>query len=80
MVFVLFYRKEGKKVEVTVNDNNVDHALRILKKKMQREGIYKDMKIHRHFEKPSEKKARKKVESVRRYRKLLRKRLEKEGY
>ena len=74
------YREEGNKMEVTVNDNNVDHALRILKKKMQREGIYKDMKIHRHFEKPSEKKARKQVESMRRSRKLNRKRLEKEGY
>ncbi|MDR0744853.1 MAG: 30S ribosomal protein S21 [Holosporales bacterium] len=67
-------------MEVSVNDNNVDHALRILKKKMQREGIYKDMKIHRHFEKPSEKKARKRVDSLRRSRKLNRKRLEKEGY
>lgn len=67
-------------MEVTVNDNNVDHALRVLKKKMQREGIYKDMKLHRHFEKPSEKKARKQVESVRRFRKMMRKRLEKEGY
>lgn len=67
-------------MEVIVNDNNVEHALRILKKKMQREGIYKDMKIHRHFEKPSEKKARKQVESVRRFRKMMRKRLEKDGY
>jgi small subunit ribosomal protein S21 len=67
-------------MEVTVNDNNVDHALRILKKKMQREGIYKDMKIHRHFEKPSEKRARKKEESQRRSRKINRKRMEKEGY
>jgi small subunit ribosomal protein S21 len=66
-------------VEVTVNDNNVDHALRILKKKMQREGVYKDMKIHRHFEKPSVKKARKRVESLRRSRKLNRRRIEKEG-
>ena len=67
-------------MEVTVNENNVDHALRILKKKMQREGVYKDMKIHRHYEKPSEKKARKKVESLRRSRKLHRRKLEKEGY
>lgn len=67
-------------MEVIVNDNNVEHALRILKKKMQREGIYKDMKVHRHFEKPSEKKARKQVESVRRFRKMMRKRLEKDGY
>jgi small subunit ribosomal protein S21 len=67
-------------VEVTVNDNNVEHALRILKKKMQREGIYKDMKIHRHFEKPSVKKARKQTESGRRFRKMLRKRMDKDGY
>lgn len=67
-------------MEVIVNDNNVDHALRILKKKMQREGIYKDMKIHRHFEKPSVKKARKRTESLRRSRKLNRRRLAVEGY
>ncbi|MDR2074718.1 MAG: 30S ribosomal protein S21 [Holosporales bacterium] len=67
-------------MEVTVNDNNVEHALRILKKKMQREGIYKDMKIHRHFEKPSEKKARKQTESIRRFKKIMRRRQEKDGY
>jgi small subunit ribosomal protein S21 len=61
-------------MEVTVNDNNVDHALRILKKKMQREGVYKDMKLRRHFEKPSVKKARKRVESLRRSRKANRQR------
>lgn len=67
-------------MEIIVNDNNVDHALRILKKKMQREGVYKDMKLHRHFEKPSDKKARKKTESLRRSRKLGRKRFDREGY
>ncbi|MDR1475704.1 MAG: 30S ribosomal protein S21 [Holosporales bacterium] len=67
-------------MEVTVNSNDVDHALRILKKKMQREGIYKDMKIHRHFEKPSEKKARKRVESLRRARKVHQKRFARDGY
>ncbi|MBQ8650950.1 MAG: 30S ribosomal protein S21 [Alphaproteobacteria bacterium] len=67
-------------MEVLVNDNNVDHALRILKKKMQREGIYKDMKIHRHYEKPSEKKARKRTESLRRSRKQNRRRQIAEGY
>jgi small subunit ribosomal protein S21 len=77
-VFLVFIY--GKKVEVTVNDNNVEHALRILKKKMQREGIYKDMKIHRHFEKPSEKKARKQTESIRRFKKIMRRRQEKDGY
>jgi small subunit ribosomal protein S21 len=67
-------------VEVTVRDNNVDQALRVLKKKMQREGVYREMKLRRHFEKPSEKRAREQSEAVRRYRKLMRKRLEREGY
>jgi small subunit ribosomal protein S21 len=67
-------------VEVTVRDNNVDQALRALKKKMQREGIYREMKVRRHFEKPSVKKAREQSEASRRYRKLMRKRMDREGY
>ncbi len=67
-------------MEVVVRDNNVDQALRALKKKMQREGIYREMKLRRHFEKPSEKRAREQSEAVRRHRKLMRKRLEREGY
>jgi small subunit ribosomal protein S21 len=67
-------------VQVLVRDNNVDQALKALKKKMQREGIFREMKLRRHFEKPSEKKAREKAEGVRRLRKLQRKRLEREGY
>ena len=59
---------------VSVRDNNVDQALRILKKKMQREGVFREMKT------PSEKKARELAESTRRVRKLMRKRLEREGY
>ena len=66
-------------VQVIVRDNNVDQALRALKKKMQREGLFREMKIRRHYEKPSVKKAREKSESVRRYRKLERKRKEIEG-
>jgi small subunit ribosomal protein S21 len=67
-------------VEVVVRDNNVDQALRVLKKKMQREGIYREMKLRRHYEKPSVKRAREQAEAVRRFRKLMRKRLEREGY
>jgi len=67
-------------VHVTVRDNNVDQALRALKKKMQREGIFREMKLRRHFEKPSQRRKRERAEAVRRYRKLLRKRLEREGY
>ena len=60
-------------VQVFVRENNVDQALRALKKKMQREGIFREMKMRRHYEKPSEKRAREKAEAVRRARKLARK-------
>ena len=60
-------------IEVMVRDNNVDQALRVLKKKMQREGVFREMKMRKHFEKPSEKKVRVKAESIRRRRKLARK-------
>jgi small subunit ribosomal protein S21 len=67
-------------VEVYVRDNDVNAALRILKKKMQREGTFREMKRRRSYEKPSERRAREHAESVRRYRKAMRKRLEREGY
>jgi len=67
-------------VQVTVRNNNVDQALKALKKKMQREGIFREMKLRRNFEKPCEKKAREKAEAVRRARKLERKRVEKDGF
>jgi len=60
-------------VSVNVRDNNVDQALKALKKKMQREGIFREMKLRRDYEKPSEKKKREKAEAVRRWRKLERK-------
>ena len=66
-------------MQVVVRDNNVDQALRALKKKLQREGVYREMKLRRFFEKPSEKKAREQAAAVRRARKLERKRLERDG-
>ncbi len=59
-------------LQVLVRDNNVDQALRVLKKKMQREGIFREMKMRRFYEKPSEKRARNKAEAIRRARKLAR--------
>jgi small subunit ribosomal protein S21 len=67
-------------VQVIVRDNNVDQALKALKKKMQREGLFREMKLRRSFEKPSERRAREKAEAIRRARKLMRKRMEREGY
>jgi small subunit ribosomal protein S21 len=66
-------------LQVLVRDNNVDQALRALKKKMQREGIFREMKLRNYYEKPSERKAREKAEAVRRARKLARKRMQREG-
>jgi small subunit ribosomal protein S21 len=71
--------REERRVQVLVRDNNVDQALKALKKKMQREGIFREMKLRGHYEKPSEKKAREKAEAIRRARKLARKRAQREG-
>jgi small subunit ribosomal protein S21 len=66
-------------LQVVVRDNNVDQALRALKKKLQREGVFREMKLRNYYEKPSEKKARQKAEAVRRARKLARKRAQRES-
>jgi small subunit ribosomal protein S21 len=67
------------RLQIIVRDNNIDQALKALKKKMQREGIFREMKLRGHYEKPSEKRARERAEAIRRYRKLQRKRLQREG-
>ncbi|GEP00482.1 MULTISPECIES: 30S ribosomal protein S21 [Methylobacterium] len=66
-------------MQVLVRDNNVDQALRVLKKKMQREGIFREMKQRKAYEKPSVRKAREKAEAVRRARKQARKTAIREG-
>ena len=66
-------------VEIYVRQNNVDQALRALKKKLQNEGILREMKARDHFEKPSERRVREKAEGIRRARKLARKRAQMEG-
>jgi small subunit ribosomal protein S21 len=67
-------------VSVNVRDNNVEQALRALKKKMQREGLFREMKLRRHFEKPSERRAREQSENIRRARKMDRKRRDRDGF
>lgn len=64
---------------VSVRDNNVDQALRVLKKKLQGEGVFREMRLKQHFEKPSVRKARERAEAIRRQRKLARKKAEREG-
>jgi small subunit ribosomal protein S21 len=66
-------------LQVFVRENNVDQALRVLKKKMQREGIFREMKRRKAYEKPSERKTREKAEAIRRARKAARKQAQREG-
>jgi small subunit ribosomal protein S21 len=66
-------------MQVFVRDNNVDQALRILKRKMQREGVFREMRRRRFYEKPSDKAAREKTESIRRLRKQARKQAVRDG-
>ena len=72
MLVPAIFKGDFLTIVVNVNDNNVEQALRSLKKKMQREGLYKEMKLRKHYEKPSLKRAREKEESIRRVRKLNR--------
>ncbi len=66
-------------IQVIVRNNNMDQALRALKRKMQREGIFREIKMRNHYEKPAEKRTREKAEAVKRIRKLERKHALKEG-
>ncbi len=67
-------------MQVFVRNNDINAALRVLKKKMQREGAFREMKRRRAYEKPSERRARETAEAIRRHRKMLRRRLDREGY
>jgi small subunit ribosomal protein S21 len=66
-------------LQVLVRDNNVDQALRVLKKRLQREGVFREMKLRNYYEKPSEKRVREASEAVRRTRKVARKKAISEG-
>jgi len=77
--FATNHTDRTNRLQVLVRDNNVDQALKALKKKMQREGLFREMKLRNYYEKPSERRAREKAEAVRRARKLARKRAQREG-
>ena len=63
-------------VAIVVRNNNVDQAMRVLKKKLQKEGVLREIKSRQYFEKPSAKRARKKAERIKRYKRAEKKRLE----
>ena len=69
----------GQFLQVLVRDNNIDQALKVLKKRLQREGVFRDMKLRSYYEKPSEKRVRLAAEAVRRGRKAARKAAIREG-
>jgi small subunit ribosomal protein S21 len=70
---------EDAALQVLVRDNNIEQAMRVLKKKMQREGVFREMRRRRAFEKPSEKRVREKADAIRRSRKLARKQAQRDG-
>ena len=72
-------RTIGKHLRVFVRDNNVEQALRALKRKMQREGVFREMKRRKAYEKPSERRTREKAEAIRRMRKAARKQAQRDG-
>jgi small subunit ribosomal protein S21 len=76
---IAFSQYQETFLQVLVRDNNVEQALRVLKKKLQREGVFREMKARSAYEKPSEKRAREKAEAIRRTRKLARKQAQREG-
>ena len=60
----------GVVIKIEVKDNNIEQALRILKRKLQREGFFKIVKLKSTYEKPSEKKKRIKQENIKRAKKM----------
>jgi small subunit ribosomal protein S21 len=66
-------------MQVIVRDNNIDQALKVLKRRMQREGIFRELKRRKHYEKPSERRVRQRAAAISRARKLARKKLQREG-
>jgi small subunit ribosomal protein S21 len=74
-----FLKRKEFTLKVFVRDNNVEQALRILKKKLQHDGLFREIKRRKAYEKPSERKAREKVEAIRRGRKAARKLAQREG-
>ncbi len=66
-------------MQVFVRDNDVEQALRVLRKRMLREGVFREMRRRRFYEKPSDRVTREKAEAVRRARKLARKQAIRDG-
>jgi small subunit ribosomal protein S21 len=73
------HQQQGEQMHILVRDNNIEQALRVLKKKMQREGLFREMKARQSYEKPSERRVREKAQAISRHRKAMRKQMQREG-
>jgi small subunit ribosomal protein S21 len=67
-------------IEIEVRKGNLEQAMRVLKRKIQKEGIVKELKMRQYYEKPSEKKRRKKKENIANVKKLQKKLARLRGY
>lgn len=76
----IFIKKGGDMLPVVVRDNNVDKALKTLKRMSQKSGLTKELRQRRAYMKPCEKRQKKQDEARRRLQKNLRRRMLKEGY
>ena len=59
-------------MEIKVNENNIEGALKVLKRKLQKEGLFREIKRRQSYEKPSEKEKRKRREAKKERIKALR--------
>ncbi len=64
------WKKQEVLIKIDVKDNNVEQAIRVLKRKLQKEGFFKIIKMKSNYEKPSEKKKRLRTENIKRLKKL----------
>jgi small subunit ribosomal protein S21 len=67
-------------MKVTVRNNNVDKAMRVLKNKLQQEGFFNELREREYYMTRGEKKRRSKASAIRRTKKNLEKRFEESGY
>ena len=67
-------------IEIEVRRGNLEQAMRVLKRKVQKEGLVKELKMRQYFEKPSEKKRRKNKENIANVRKRMKKFARIRGY
>ena len=67
-------------MKITVRNNNVDRAMRVLKNKLQQEGVFNELREREYYMTRGEKKRRAKAAAIRRSKKALEKRLEEYGF